>query len=89
MTEKEYTIIDEVGIQARTATILVNTANKFSADLSLEYNNKKANLKSIMSVISLGVTKGSVVKVSASGSDEVEGIAAVTETMKENHLISE
>jgi phosphocarrier protein HPr len=87
MVEKEYTIAEEANIQPGTGTILANTANKFSSDLSLEYDNKKANLKSILSVISLGFKKGAVVKVAATGSDENEAIAALTKTLKENDLI--
>ena len=87
MIEKEYTIAEDANIQPSTGTILANIANKFSSDISLEYDNKKANLKSILSVISLGFTKGSVVKVTAQGSDENEAIVAVTETMKEHDLI--
>ncbi|MCM3570404.1 phosphocarrier protein HPr [Neobacillus mesonae] len=89
MAEKVYTIIDEAGIHARPATILVNTATKFSSDVSLEYKGKTVNLKSIMGVMSLGVAKGAEVTVKATGSDEDAVIAQLTQTMKENHLISE
>lgn len=87
MAEKTYTIIDEAGIHARPATILVNTANKFASDVNLEYNGKSVNLKSIMGVMSLGVSKGAEVKVLATGADEEEVISALTASMKENKLI--
>lgn len=89
MAEKVYTIIDDAGIHARPATVLVNTANKFDSDVSLEYNGKTVNLKSIMGVMSLGVVKGAEVKVIATGSDEDAVITQFTQTMKENKLISE
>jgi phosphocarrier protein len=88
MAEKTFTIIDEAGIHARPATILVNTANKFSSDVNLEYNGKSVNLKSIMGIMSLGVAKGAEVKVSASGADENEVIEAITATMAEHKLIN-
>ena len=87
MAEKTFTIIDEAGIHARPATILVNTVNKFSSDVSLAYNGKSVNLKSIMGVMSLGVSKGAEVTVTATGADAEEAINALTETMKENKLI--
>lgn len=87
MAEKVYTIVDEAGIHARPATILVNTVNKFDSDVSLEYNGKSVNLKSIMGVMSLGIKKGAEVKVTATGSDEETVITALTAAMKENHLI--
>ena len=43
MAEKLYTIIDEAGIHARPATILVNTVSKFNSDTNIEYNGKSVN----------------------------------------------
>ena len=57
MAEKTFTITDEQGLQAQQVTLLVNTANKFSSEVSLEYKAKKVNLKSIMGVMSLGVSQ--------------------------------
>ena len=88
MAEKTYTITDEQGLQAQQVTLLVNTANKFASEVSLEYKARKVNLKSIMGVMSLGVTQGSVVKVIATGEDAESVILALTETLKENNLIS-
>lgn len=48
MNTKTFTIIDETGIHARPATVLVQTASKFSSDITLDYNSKSVNLKSIM-----------------------------------------
>ena len=88
MAEKTYTITDEQGLQAQQVTLLVNTANKFASEVSLEYNAKKVNLKSIMGVMSLGVSQGSEVKVTATGEDAEAVINALTETLEENKLIS-
>ena len=88
MAEKTYTITDEQGLQAQQVTLLVNTANKFASEVSLEYKAKKVNLKSIMGVMSLGVSQGSEVKVSAIGEDAEAVINALTETLKANKLIS-
>jgi phosphocarrier protein len=87
MAEKVYTIIDEAGIHARPATILVNAVSKFASDTNIEYNGKSVNMKSIMGVMSLGVAKGAQVKVTATGSDEEELLSALTEAMKSNNLI--
>ena len=88
MAEKTYTITDEQGLQAQQVTLLVNTANKFASEVSLEYKAKKVNLKSIMGVMSLGVSQGSEVKVSAIGEDAEAVIKALTETLEVNKLIS-
>ncbi|KMY49784.1 phosphocarrier protein HPr [Peribacillus loiseleuriae] len=86
MAEKLYTIIDDAGIHARPATLLVKSVSNFNSEINLEYNGKSVNLKSIMGVMSLGIVKGAETKIVASGSDENEVIAAVTETITKQGL---
>ena len=38
MEQNSYVIIDETGIHARPATMLVQTASKFDSDVQLEYH---------------------------------------------------
>ena len=86
MEQNSYVIIDETGIHARPATMLVQTASKFDSDIQLEYNGKKVNLKSIMGVMSLGVGQGADVTISAEGADADDAIAAISETMEKEGL---
>ncbi|HCM90463.1 MULTISPECIES: phosphocarrier protein HPr [Vagococcus] len=86
MEKKEFHVVADTGIHARPATLLVQTASKFSSDINLEYKGKSVNLKSIMGVMSLGVGQGADVTISAEGADEVEAIAAIEETMKKEGL---
>ena len=81
MEKKEFHVVAETGIHARPATLLVQTASKFSAD-----KGKSVNLKSIMGVMSLGVGQGADVTITAEGADEKEALEAVTETMKKEGL---
>ena len=84
--EKKFKIIDEMGLHARPATVLVNTAGKFSAEINLDYNGKSVNLKSIMGVMSLGVPHNAEVTISASGEDAQEALSALETTLKEQNL---
>jgi phosphocarrier protein HPr len=84
--EKVFTVTAESGIHARPATMLVQTASKFDSEISLEYNGKKVNLKSIMGVMSLGIPKGAQIKISAEGSDAAEAMNALTETLTKEGL---
>lgn len=86
MEQKSYVIIDETGIHARPATMLVQTASKFDSDVQLEYNAKKVNLKSIMGVMSLGVGKDAEITIYAEGSDEKEAIAKISEVLSNEGL---
>lgn len=87
MLQREYTIIDETGIHARPATLLVQAASKFESNIELEYNGRKVNLKSIMGVMSLGVGKGAQVVIHTEGSDEEEALNSLEETMKKEGLV--
>ena len=86
MEKKDFHVMAETGIHARPATLLVQSASKFNSDITLAYNDKSVNLKSIMGVMSLGVGQGSDVTITAEGADEADAIKAVAETMKKEGL---
>ncbi len=86
MTEKQFLITDEAGIHARPASALVGSLSKFQSDITMEFNGKKVNLKSILGVMSLGVSSGSTVTITADGEDEEQAIAQITEVMKNEGL---
>lgn len=86
MVEKTFTITHEAGLHARPATALVNAVNSFTSDVNLEANGRTVNLKSIMGVMSLGISKGVQVKVSAKGSDEEAALEAVERAIKAEEL---
>ncbi|MDE3838327.1 phosphocarrier protein HPr [Bacillus methanolicus] len=86
MVEKQFKVIAETGIHARPATLLVQAASKFDSEITLEYKEKKVNLKSIMGVMSLGVGKGADIKIIAEGSDEEEAMRSLEETLNKEGL---
>ena len=79
MIEKTYTIISDEGLHARPASKLVGAVSPFSADVKMLYKERVVNLKSIMGVMSLGVSKGNTIKITADGSDEESLMAKVEE----------
>lgn len=86
MEKREFHVTAETGIHARPATLLVQTASKFSSEVSLQYQDKSVNLKSIMGVMSLGVGQNADITITADGEDEADAMAAITETMKKEGL---
>lgn len=70
MIKKEALVTSSTGLHARPATLLVKKASSFKSEIYLEYNEKKANVKSLIGVLSLGVTKDSKVTIITSGDDE-------------------
>jgi phosphocarrier protein HPr len=86
MVNKIFTIIEESGIHARPATLIVQAASKFNAEIALTYNGKSVNLKSIMGVMSLGLPPGAEIEISAEGPDEQEALAFLQATLKKEGL---
>lgn len=86
MAEKTFTITSETGIHARPATLLVQTASRFKCDVNLVYKEKQVNLKSIMGVMSLGIPKGSEIKIITSGDDENEALTTLEDTIRQEEL---
>lgn len=70
MISKDVVVNNGTGLHARPATLLVKKASSFKSDVSIEFNGKKANVKSLIGVLSLGVTKGATITVVANGDDE-------------------
>ena len=86
MVSKEVVVNNGTGLHARPATLLVKKASSFKSDVSIEFNGKKANVKSLIGVLSLGVTKGANITVTASGDDEAlacEEIAKLIDTLED------
>jgi phosphocarrier protein len=64
--------------------VFVSTATKFKSELTLLKGEKRVNAKSIMGVLSMGITKGTVITISAEGPDEEEAAGALLELIKSN-----
>ncbi len=79
MIEQEIEIINKLGLHARAAAKLVNTASQFSSHIELEYKNQRADAKSIMSVLILAAAQGSLLHVRVEGNDEQAAMAAITQ----------
>lgn len=80
-------IKDPIGLHARPAAILTQEANKYEAEITIHSGEKEANLKSIMSVMALGVKNGEEIVLTAKGKDADEALTALDALMKEYKLI--
>lgn len=87
MVEKNFSVIDEAGVHARPASILVNVANEFASDIKIGYKEKKANLKSILGVMGLGIPYGVEFTISAEGDDEQEAVDKLQKTLEDEGLV--
>lgn len=82
MVSQKVTIINETGLHARPASIFVNMASKFKSELMLQKGEKQVNAKSILAVLSMGISKGTEITISAQGSDEEEALSGLVELIQ-------
>ena len=83
MTKKEVEIRLENGLEARPVALLVQTASQFDSSIYIEAGSAKVNAKSIMGMMSLGLTNGDELNIIAEGSDEEAAVAALAEFLTE------
>jgi phosphocarrier protein len=74
-----YTIINKLGLHARAATKLVQLAAKYPCEVEVSRGDQIANGKSVMGVLLLCGSKGTVIDVTASGERAEECVKAIGE----------
>jgi phosphocarrier protein len=74
-----FTIVNALGLHARAATKLVQLASRFPCDVEISRDDQSANGKSVMGVLLLCGSKGTVLDVRASGERAQECVDAVGE----------
>ncbi|MDB4987236.1 MAG: Phosphotransferase system, phosphocarrier protein HPr [Myxococcaceae bacterium] len=74
-----FEIVNRLGMHARAATKLVQTASRFRADVQIEKDGHVANAKSVMGVLLLCGHQGSMITVSAQGEDASDAVGAIGE----------
>lgn len=79
MSEQTTTICNKLGLHARAASKLANTANQFSSKVTVSCNGKAIDAKSIMSLMLLAACKGTDITIAAEGSDAELAVASVVE----------
>ena len=70
MKQLEIILHNPTGLHARPAKTLVASAKLFESDIRIEHGPKKANAKSLISVLTLGVKFGGKIRITAQGPDE-------------------
>ncbi len=79
---KRLEIKNRLGLHARAAALLIQTVNRFSADVKFSKDGQVVDGRSIIGVLSLGAAKGSKVRVEATGGDAKEVVRAIEELIE-------
>jgi phosphocarrier protein len=75
--EQSFTIINALGLHARAATKLVQTASRFPCDVEVCRDDQAANGKSVMGVLLLCGSRGTVITVRANGAQAIDCVNAI------------
>ena len=77
MTESKAKIRGKTGMHARPAAIFVEAANRFRSEILVSSGEEEVNGKSIMGILMLAATSGTVLTIKAEGEDEAEAAKAL------------
>lgn len=86
---KKFEIKNRLGLHARAAALLVQTVNRFSAEVRIAKDGQVVDGRSIMGVLTLGATQGSKIQVEASGKDAEEVLRAIEKLVEKRFYESE
>jgi phosphocarrier protein HPr len=75
----QFTVVNRLGLHARAATKLVQLASKYPCDVEITREDQSANGKSVMGVLLLCGSKGTVLDVKATGDRAEECVKAIGE----------
>ncbi len=84
MFSKDVVVQNQVGLHARPATFFIQKANEFKSSVWVEKDERKVNAKSLLGVLSLGITKGTSINIIADGSDEQEAVEVLVHLIASN-----
>ncbi len=80
--ERTFTIVNALGLHARAAAQLVQTANRYRSEIHVEKDGTQVNGKSIMGVLTLAAAMGSTITVSCDGEDAEPAMAALAKLIE-------
>ena len=85
MLKKTITIGLSSGLEARPVAMLVQIASQYESVIYVESQNARVNAKSIMGMMTLGLSAGESVVVSVDGNDEMDAIENIEKYLSSNH----
>lgn len=82
MYVKEVVVKNQVGLYARPATFFIQKANEFQSSIWVEKDERRVNAKSLLGILSLGVTVDTEIKIIADGIDEEAAVNSLAKLVE-------
>lgn len=86
MKKIEIKVNNPKGLHGRPTGMVVHYAKKFTSNIFLEKDGKSADAKSIVSIMSLGVTSPASIMLAAEGADEAAAVDAMKEMIESIYI---
>ena len=77
MVSVQVTFAGQSGLHARPAASFVQAASRFHSAVTVSFQGKTANGKSLLSLMSLGIAAATPFTITADGPDEQDALAAL------------
>ena len=86
MVVKEITITNKSGLQSKSAAVFIQKASNYKSGIWIEKDERKANAKSLLGLLSLSIGSGARIAVIVSGEDESKAADELEEYLKSDSV---
>ena len=84
MISGQTTVRNRVGLHLAAASMVVETSMKFKARITVAKDRKKRNALSVLDLLMLEATPGTLLTIEADGEDEQAALSALLELFDRN-----
>ncbi|MBM6663302.1 HPr family phosphocarrier protein [Flavonifractor plautii] len=82
MVTAKTKLVNPQGMHMRPAQLFVNTMAKYKSDVTIIFNGKSINAKSIMHLMAACIKQGSEIEIQCCGEQEAEALKAAVELVE-------
>ena len=79
MVTRNIKMENGVGLHASPASLFIQKANSYKSSIWVEKDDCRVNAKSLLGILSLGISKGTVITIIADGSDEADAVRGLSD----------
>lgn len=82
MISRSVTVKNSLGLHARPATFFIQKANSYKCSIWVEKEDCRVNAKSLLGVLSLGISKDMTITIIADGQDEADAVSGLADLIE-------
>lgn len=86
MVVKEITIKNKSGLQSKSAAVFIQKASNYKSSIWIEREERKANAKSLLGLLSLSIGNGARISLLVSGEDEAKAAEELEEYLNSESM---